>query len=675
MTSGMYEIISKKRDGQELEREEIAFVISGYVKGEIPDYQVAAWLMAIYIRGLSERELADLTEIMLDSGDRIPLDAVPGKKIDKHSTGGVGDKISFVVAPLVAACGVRVPMLSGRGLGHTGGTLDKLEAIPGMNVFLTTEKFREVLASTGMVICGQTDNIVPADKKIYALRDATATVSCIPLIASSIMSKKLALGSDGIVLDVKTGSGAFMKDERDSIRLCQTMVAIGAKTRRPTLGIISSMDQPLGRAVGNSLEMIESIEALKGNGPADVMEVTFALGYCMLLAAGQETAYPQAIEKFKEAIVSGRALDVFRRFIAAQGGDPRVCDDYSLLPASSQQTEFLAPVAGHRLLRRGHGRHRHRRRPAQERGRHRLRQRLRLPRQRRRQGRKRPEAGDRPLRPTATAPGGHGTAGRRHPLQPPTRRQAQDGPAPHRQGRRPHLALLSAVKKEYKSIFFDADDTLFDYLRAERAALLACWSEFRIPVEPEIFIHAYRRHNHDVWREFERGEIDQKTLRVERFRRLAAEFAIPGLPLDDISSFYLEALSEQPHLLPGALSLVRKLAKRYPLALVTNGIASVQNKRFAASPITPYFKSIVISEVVGIAKPDPRIFHPALQKIGVTSAEVLYVGDSITSDMAAARNAGMDFCWINPNGAPVPAGHAPAHIIPSLMEFLDLPGI
>jgi pyrimidine-nucleoside phosphorylase len=347
MANGMYEIISKKRDGQELEREEIAFVISGYVRGDIPDYQVAAWLMAIYIRGLSERELADLTGIMLASGDRIALDGVPGKKIDKHSTGGVGDKISFVVAPLLAACGLRVPMLSGRGLGHTGGTLDKLEAIPGMNVFLNQEQFQKVLAETGMVICGQTDNIVPADKKLYALRDATATVSCIPLIASSIMSKKLALGSDGIVLDVKTGSGAFMKDEQDSLRLCRTMVAIGAKTGRPTLGIISSMDQPLGRAVGNSLEIIESIEALKGNGPKDIMEVTYALGFCMLQAAGKETGYAQAVETFQEAIASGRALDVFRRFIAAQGGDAHVCDDYSLLPASAQQVEFKAPVSGY----------------------------------------------------------------------------------------------------------------------------------------------------------------------------------------------------------------------------------------------------------------------------------------------------------------------------------------
>ncbi len=346
MANGMYEIISKKRDGLELSQEDIGFVISGYVRGDIPDYQVAAWLMAIYIRGLADRELADLTAIMLDSGDRIPLAAVEGKKIDKHSTGGVGDKISFVVAPLLAACGVRVPMLSGRGLGHTGGTLDKLEAIPGMNVFLTPDRFRQVLAETGMVICGQTDNIVPADKKLYALRDATATVSSIPLIASSIMSKKLALGSDGIVLDVKTGSGAFMKDEQDSIRLCRTMVAIGEKTGRPTLGIISSMDQPLGRAVGNSLEMIESIEALKGNGPEDIMQVTFALGWCMLRAAGQEMEYAKAVETFSAAIASGRALEVFRRFIAAQGGDARVCDDYSLLPACRHREELVAPQAG-----------------------------------------------------------------------------------------------------------------------------------------------------------------------------------------------------------------------------------------------------------------------------------------------------------------------------------------
>jgi len=346
MANGMYEIISKKRDGLELDREEISFAISGYARGGIPDYQMAAWLMAVYIRGLSERELADLTEIMLASGDRISLDEVPGPKIDKHSTGGVGDKISFTVAPLVAACGVRVPMLSGRGLGHTGGTLDKLEAIPGMNVFLTPGEIRRVLAETGMVICGQTDDIVPADKKIYALRDATATVGCIPLIASSIMSKKLALGTDGIVLDVKTGSGAFMRDEQDALRLCRAMVAIGEKTGRPTLGLITNMDQPLGRAVGNSLEIIETIETLKGKGPEDILRVTFALGVCMLRTAGRTMSETQAAELFREAIASGRALGIFRRFVAAQGGDARVCDDYSLLPAAAVREEFLAPASG-----------------------------------------------------------------------------------------------------------------------------------------------------------------------------------------------------------------------------------------------------------------------------------------------------------------------------------------
>ena len=228
---------------------------------------------------------------------------------------------------------------------------------------------------------------------------------------------------------------------------------------------------------------------------------------------------------------------------------------------------------------------------------------------------------------------------------------------------------MRTMTKKYKSIFFDADDTLFDYPRAERAALLACLGDFRIHTEAEIFFSAYRRHNHDVWREFERGEIDQATLRVERFRRLAVELQIADLPLVRVSSFYLEALAGQSQLLPGALATVRKLAKKFPLALVTNGIAAVQKKRFAASPITAYFQSIVISEEVGMAKPDPRIFTPALQKIGITAADVLYVGDSVTSDMAAARNAGMDFCWLNPGGAPTPMGHTPAYIIASIEEF------
>jgi 2-haloacid dehalogenase len=226
--------------------------------------------------------------------------------------------------------------------------------------------------------------------------------------------------------------------------------------------------------------------------------------------------------------------------------------------------------------------------------------------------------------------------------------------------------------KRYQSIFFDADDTLFDYPAAERSALLACHWQFAVPIDAEDFIAAYRRHNRDVWQEFERGETDQATLRVERFRRLAAELGLAALPLERTGAFYLEELSGQSQLLPGALELVKELAQGYPLALITNGIASVQKKRFAASPITPFFKSIVISEELGIAKPDPRIFRPALERIGVKAADVLYVGDSVTSDMAAARNAGMDFCWLNPSGAPVPAGYAPAFIIAAIKEFPEI---
>jgi 2-haloacid dehalogenase len=231
------------------------------------------------------------------------------------------------------------------------------------------------------------------------------------------------------------------------------------------------------------------------------------------------------------------------------------------------------------------------------------------------------------------------------------------------------------MRRTYKSIFFDADDTLFDYPSAERAALLACLAEFCIPVKPDIFLTAYRRHNHDMWQAFERGEVDQATLRVERFRRVAAELAINDLPLERISSFYLETLAGQSQLLPGALDLVRKLAKKFPLALITNGIAAVQNRRFAASPITRYFQAVIISEEVGIAKPDPRIFAPALEKLGMDAADVLYVGDSVTSDMAAARNAGMDFCWLNPGLVPVPDGYAPAFIIASIKELLACPGL
>ncbi len=342
----IYEIISKKRDGGELTTDEIQSFIDRYVNGSIPDYQAAALLMAIYIRGMSPRESTDLTRIMMLSGDLISLDGIDGKKIDKHSTGGVGDKISFIVAPLVAACGVKVPMLSGRSLGHTGGTLDKLESIPGMNVFLNTDTFKRVLRDVGMVICGQTENVVPADRKLYALRDTTATVTSIPLICASIMSKKLALGTDGMVLDVKTGSGAFMRRLDDSIELCKTMVDIGKRSNRATIGLITDMDQPLGNNVGNSLEIIESIEALKGNGPEDTMAVTFALGAAMLVAAGVETDYDRALQTLEEVLASGKPLEVFRKFIAAQEGDPAVCDDYALLPRSGHQVVLAAEREG-----------------------------------------------------------------------------------------------------------------------------------------------------------------------------------------------------------------------------------------------------------------------------------------------------------------------------------------
>lgn len=342
-----YEVIAKKRDGRELTTQEIEYFIDGYVAGDFPDYQAAALMMASYIRGLNYRELADLTRCMMLSGDTIPLEGYEAKNIDKHSTGGVGDKISFIVAPLVTAAGVNVPMLSGRSLGHTGGTLDKLESIPGFNVFLQTDEFKKVLKDVGMVICGQTENIVPADRKLYSLRDATATVNSIPLISASIMSKKLALGTDGIVLDIKTGSGAFMTELEDSIELGKTMVAVGVKENRTTIGLVTDMDQPLGYAVGNSLEIIESIEALKGNGPEDVMEVTYGLGAAMLIAAGEEKDFTEARKRLEKTLKSGKPLEVFKTFIAIQGGDPGVCGDYSLLPQSKHQVPFTAEADGY----------------------------------------------------------------------------------------------------------------------------------------------------------------------------------------------------------------------------------------------------------------------------------------------------------------------------------------
>lgn len=342
MEYGMYEIISKKRDKKSLSREELQYVIDTYVNGQTPDYQVASLLMAIYLNGLENRELADLTEIMKNSGDTINLDEVSGIKIDKHSTGGVGDKISFTVVPLVVACGVKVPMLSGRALGHTGGTLDKLESIPGLNVFLSQEEFIDGLKKVGMVISGQTPNITPADKKLYALRDSTATVSCIPLISSSIMSKKLALETDGIVLDIKSGSGAFIADFKEAEKLCRTMVDIGTRSGKHTIGVMTNMDQPLGKAVGNSLEIIESIETLKGRGEPDILEVTYGLGSAMLVAAKKVPDYKSARKLLEEKLNDGSALKVFSEFIKFQKGDSRVIEDYSLFGSTKIKSELTA---------------------------------------------------------------------------------------------------------------------------------------------------------------------------------------------------------------------------------------------------------------------------------------------------------------------------------------------
>jgi pyrimidine-nucleoside phosphorylase len=341
------DVITKKRDGRVLTRDEIETFVAGLTSATIPDYQVSALLMAIVIRGMTHEETAWLTDAMTRSGERVDLSDIPGTKVGKHSTGGVGDKISIVLAPIAAACGVVVPKMSGRGLGHTGGTIDKLESIPGYRADLSVEEFKQVLRDVGTSIIGQTASLAPADKKLYALRDVTATVESVPLLASSIMSKKLAEGSDALVLDVKCGDGAFMKDLDGALMLADSMVAIGTQAGVRTEAFITDMDAPLGTSVGNSLEIVESIETLKGNGVRDLVDVLMRLASRMVVLAGVEAGNDAAKARVESALSSGRALETFRRMIAAHGGNARVVDDYSLLPSAPGRKTFKAPRAGY----------------------------------------------------------------------------------------------------------------------------------------------------------------------------------------------------------------------------------------------------------------------------------------------------------------------------------------
>jgi pyrimidine-nucleoside phosphorylase len=341
------DIIARKRDGGSLTRDEIRFVVHGVTTETLPDYQAAALLMAALVRGLSSDETAWLTEAMVDSGDRLDLSGVAGSKVDKHSTGGVGDKTSLVIAPLAAACGVNVPMMSGRGLGFTGGTLDKLESIPGFRVELSPDEAHAIVKRIGCAMFGQTASIAPADRKLYALRDVTATVESVPLISASIMSKKLAEGLDALVLDVKAGAGAFMKTEAGARRLAESLVALGKAAGVATEAVITSMDAPLGQAVGNALEVVECLEVLRGGGPADVAHLSLELTARMLVLGRVATDVADGLRRARNAIASGEALERFRRLIEAQEGDPRVVDDPRRLPSAPGQHIVTAAASGY----------------------------------------------------------------------------------------------------------------------------------------------------------------------------------------------------------------------------------------------------------------------------------------------------------------------------------------
>lgn len=340
-----YEIIDKKKRGEELTSAEIKWFINGLIKGTVKDYQMTALLMAIFIKGMNVTETAALTDAMLYSGKVLKFE--DPSIIDKHSTGGVGDKTSFILAPIAAACGVKVPMIAGRGLGFTGGTIDKVEAIKGFKTDLNLEKFSKILIDKGVVLIGQTEDIAPADKRVYALRDVTATIDSIPLITASIMSKKLAEGANGIVMDIKVGSGAFMKKKSEAKRLAKSIINTASRFDKKSVALLTNMNQPLGNAVGNTLEIIESIEVLKGNGPKDLTDLSLILSAHMIHLAGVEKSFSKALKRAKESIKNGSALAKFKEMISNQGGDSSVVDDYSKMPIAKYKTQVLAPKSGY----------------------------------------------------------------------------------------------------------------------------------------------------------------------------------------------------------------------------------------------------------------------------------------------------------------------------------------